>query len=107
MGAGQLTVSGRSAGAHLCTFLLRAGEAAPPVRGAFLLSGVYDLAPLQASFLALLIALTDEEVLSFTPLTQRHATGAAIRILVGDEETGPFTIRPPRWRSGSRGTASP
>nr|WP_210272826.1 alpha/beta hydrolase [Chthonobacter rhizosphaerae] len=86
----RLTVGGHSAGAHLCTFLLRAGKAAPPVRGAFLLSGVYDLAPLQASFLAPLIALTDEEVRSFTPLTQSHATGAAVHILVGDEETAPF-----------------
>lgn len=84
----RLTVGGHSAGAHLSTVLFQAGQ--PPLRGAFLLSGVYDLVPLQTSFLAPLIAITDEEARDFSPLTQRHATDAPIHILLGERETAPF-----------------
>jgi arylformamidase len=86
----RLTVSGHSAGAHLASLLMTRGEAPSGVRGALLLSGVYDLAPLQTSFLEPLIGLTDAEVAAFSPLTQHFAPGAETVILHGERETPPF-----------------
>ncbi|MFP5076130.1 alpha/beta hydrolase [Rhizobium sp. YIM 134829] len=86
----RLSVSGHSAGAHLATFLLHAGRERPAIREALLLGGLYDLKPLQHSFLQEEIGLTDEEVARFTPLTQDHDPACRANILVGGEETAPF-----------------
>ncbi|TGU67257.1 alpha/beta hydrolase, partial [Mesorhizobium sp. M1C.F.Ca.ET.144.01.1.1] len=48
----QLTVSGHSAGAHLATMLFGGHSRPSGIKGALLLSGIYDLRPLQESFLA-------------------------------------------------------
>jgi arylformamidase len=85
-----LSVSGHSAGAHLCCWLLDPEASGVRVRSALLLSGVYDLAPLQDSFLRDLIALTDEEVTSWSPLRRRLRTEAAVAVIVGERETAPF-----------------
>jgi arylformamidase len=85
-----LSISGHSAGAHLCCWLLSADADTPPIRSALLLSGVYDLAPLRSSFLHALIALTDDEVERWSPLTTRFATTATILVAVGEVETAPF-----------------
>jgi len=92
----RLTVSGHSAGAHLATFLMEQDamsspqEAATTLRGALLLGGIYDIAPLQHSFLAPLIGLTDDEVARFSPLRRAHRAEVAATILHGAEETEPF-----------------
>jgi len=86
----RLTVSGHSAGAHLATFLLVLDEPSPPVKGALLLGGVYDIKPLQDSFLQPLIGLTDQEVEDCAPLHQRYRPGIGVSILHGDRETEPF-----------------
>lgn len=86
----RLSISGHSAGAHLCTFLFSHDTPSPEVKSALLLGGLYDLKPLQSSFLAQEIALTDAEVAAFTPLTQRHDPRTRVSILVGSEETPPF-----------------
>jgi arylformamidase len=87
--AENITVSGHSAGAHLCTFLFEEGRASS-VRSALLLGGLYDLKPLQSSFLKDEIALTDDEVGRFSPLTRRHRPDVAVSVLVGERETAPF-----------------
>ena len=86
----RLSVSGHSAGAHLATFLLHAEQERPAFRNALLLGGLYDLKPLQHSFLQEEIGLTDEEVARFTPLTQDHDPTCRTTILVGGDETAPF-----------------
>lgn len=85
-----LSISGHSAGAHLCCWLLDAGFPDRSVRSALLLSGIYDLAPLQASFLHDLIGLTDEEVSRWSPLRANIGAGTHVTILVGERETRPF-----------------
>lgn len=60
------------------------------IGSALLLSGLYDLRPLQDSFLRDEIALTDEEVARFSPLALRYASRTRIDVLVGAEETAPF-----------------
>jgi arylformamidase len=86
----QMTISGHSAGAHLCTFLFNAGGKPSGIRGALLLGGIYDLKPLQSSFLKPLIGITDEEVRLFTPINLRHDPSVTTMLLVGQAETEPF-----------------
>ncbi|MBB3773676.1 arylformamidase [Angulomicrobium tetraedrale] len=89
----RLTVSGHSAGAHLAALLFDDRQPAT-LHGALLLSGLYDLAPLQASFLKELIALTDAEVTRFSPLRRDYGAQARgnprVELLVGERETPPF-----------------
>ena len=87
---GSLTISGHSAGAHLATFLIQGNSGASDVQAAFLLGGVYDLAPLQQSFLKDEISLTNEEVAAFSPISQTHNPGCRVTIAVGENETAPF-----------------
>lgn len=86
----RLTVSGHSAGAHLAGLLFDDADRPSGIRGALLLSGLYDLKPLQTSFLAAEIGITDEEVALFTPLTHRFDPAVAVKIAVGAAETPPF-----------------
>ena len=85
-----LTVSGHSAGAHLATLLFDGDNRPSGIKAALLLGGLYDLKPLQRSFLEPLIGITDEEAAAFTPMTRRHDPKTAVTILVGDQETQPF-----------------
>lgn len=86
----RLTISGHSAGAHLGALLFDASQPAGRISGAVLISGIYDLAPLQNSFLRELIDLADEEVRDFSPLARDYRAGPHVRLLVGKLETAPF-----------------
>lgn len=87
---GRISVSGHSAGAHLATFLFEKTPASSQIRAALLLGGLYDLKPLQTSFLQPLIGITDEEAAVFTPMMRQHDPGTAVTIMVGEQETPPF-----------------
>ncbi|OLP57883.1 esterase [Xaviernesmea oryzae] len=86
----RLSVSGHSAGAHLASFLLHEDRPHPGAKTAFLLGGLYDLKPLQSSFLAAEIGLTDEEVRRFTPLMQAYDPACEVILAIGADETPPF-----------------
>ena len=86
----KLTVSGHSAGAHLAALLFTRDEAPSGVKGALLLSGVYDLAPLQDSFLQPLIGITDKEAGEWSPLLREFEVGIDVAVLHGERETEPF-----------------
>ena len=86
----RLTVSGHSAGAHLATFLFEKAPMPSRILAALLLGGLYDLKPLQGSFLEPLIGITDAEADAFTPMTRWHEPETAVTILVGEQETPPF-----------------
>lgn len=86
----QLSVSGHSAGAHLATFAFAEGAVMPRLKSALLLSGIYDLWPLQSSFLQPLIGLTEQEVTLFSPRRLRHAAGVNVTVAFGERETDPF-----------------
>ncbi|MDO8361159.1 MAG: alpha/beta hydrolase [Devosia sp.] len=85
----RLTISGHSAGAQLCCWLLDASRTVP-VQSALLVSGIYDLAPLQHSFLQPEIGLTDDEIARWSPLRASFSTAAKVTIMVGQLETAPF-----------------
>lgn len=90
--ASRLSVSGHSAGAHLATYWFDVATPAG-VKSALLLGGIYDLVPLQSSFLANEIALTDLEVSSFSPLDHRHHRTTRVRLAYGEKETPPFAVQ--------------
>lgn len=86
----RFSISGHSAGAHLATFTFCAGADVPKPTSALLLSGVYDLRPLQSSYLQPLIGLTDQEVAAFSPLLLPHEAGPLVAVAYGELETDPF-----------------
>jgi arylformamidase len=86
----RLTVSGHSAGAHLAAMLFAEDNRPSGIRRALLLGGLYDLKPLQTSFLAPEIAITDQEAARFSPITHHFDGNMAVEILVGADETAPF-----------------
>jgi arylformamidase len=88
--AARFSVSGHSAGAHLASFTFAAGAPGPRPASALLLSGVYELKPLQSSFLGPLIGLTDHEVAAFSPLRLEHEGGTRVAVCYGEQETDPF-----------------
>ncbi|AJD44483.1 alpha/beta hydrolase [Rhizobium sp. SEMIA 4085] len=90
---GRFSVSGHSAGAHLATFLFNRSVVPSGVIAAFLLGGLYDLEPLQTSFLRDEIALSDEEVRRFTPMHREHDPATRVAIMTGELETNPFKIQ--------------
>lgn len=96
--AKRLSVSGHSAGAHLACALLETDSPVTP-NGALLLSGIYDMAPLQNSFLQPLIGLTDDEARNFSPLTKAYRVGTQVSLLVGEHETLPFHTQADAMRS--------
>lgn len=87
---GLLTVSGHSAGAHLATMLFNDGSRPSGIKAAMLLGGLYDLRPLQTSFLAGEIAITDDEAGRLSPIDHRFDRSVAVEISVGADETPPF-----------------
>ncbi|MDB5552291.1 MAG: alpha/beta hydrolase [Rhizobium sp.] len=86
----RLTISGHSAGAHLSTFLFNEPGIPSGIHSALLLGGLYELKPLQSSFLHSEIGITDREVADFTPMTHRHDPATKVDILLGSDETPPF-----------------
>lgn len=86
----RLSVSGHSAGAHLATFLFHRQNSALPVRDALLLGGIYSLQPLQNSFLASEIGITDMEVAVYSPISHVYDSACKVIVAVGADETLPF-----------------
>ena len=86
----MLTVSGHSAGAHLAAMLFDDDSRPSGIKAALLLGGIYDLKPLQTSFLASEIAITDEEVELYSPISHRFDPSVHVEIAVGSNETLPF-----------------
>ena len=87
--AERLSVSGHSAGAHLACFLLMK-ESPVAATSVLALSGIYDLEPLQRSFLQPELALTDTEVDRLSPLSLEFTRPARVILMAGAAETPPF-----------------
>lgn len=91
----RLTASGHSAGGHLVSLL---AATAPdetsvqlaPLRGLMMVSGIFDLSGIPASFLRHENQMTPEEARDFSILSARHHPGPQRIIALGQEETAPF-----------------
>ena len=92
----RLVVAGHSAGAHLAAALL-AGQGGPQaaaaVAGAVLISGVYDLAPLAASYVNDIAGLDADEVRDCSPLRARPGRDVPVHALVGADEPEAFHVQ--------------
>ncbi|MEQ1901200.1 MAG: alpha/beta hydrolase [Devosia sp.] len=93
-----LSASGHSAGAHLCSYLASRSPhestlPAPPVKSLLLLSGIYDLRPITASYLQPTLGLTPEEVAQWSPFEAVPSPETHFEIAVGHQETEPFHIQ--------------
>ncbi|MFQ3787776.1 alpha/beta hydrolase [Halomonas sp. A29] len=103
--ATRLTVSGHSAGAHLASYLAASGpeESVPPalpgLRGLLLVSGIYDLTDIPASFLKYEAQMTPAEASAWSPLTSRHLEGPRRIVMVGEMDTPPFHVQGQQFAS--------
>lgn len=92
----RLSVSGHSAGGHLCAMLLATrweeeyGLPDDLIRGALSISGLYDLAPFPWSWLQPKLQLTGRDVADYSPLHQPCRVPARVRLVAGGEESDEF-----------------
>lgn len=92
----RITVSGHSAGAHLCSYLAAEGPlepvhpALPELKGMLLISGIYDLSGIPDSFLKHEAEMTHTEAAAWSPLQSSHHMGPLRIIAYGADETPPF-----------------
>ena len=92
----RITLSGHSAGAHLGAMLLATdweadyGLPGDLVRGACLLSGLYDLRPLRYTWLQPWLQLDGDQCQRLSPIECVPARGPRIVLAVGDAESEEF-----------------
>ncbi|GHE20614.1 alpha/beta hydrolase [Halomonas urumqiensis] len=93
---GQISISGHSAGGHLCGMLLATdwqGEFGLPrelIKGALCVSGLYDLGPFPWSWLQPKLQLDGRDVVEFSPLFQACRVPAAVHLAAGGRESTEF-----------------
>lgn len=86
----ELILVGHSAGAHLAALLLDH----PRVNRAILLSGIYDLTPIQYTPLNQTLQLTELEIQRLSPITQIHPYSIHYEVYCGADE-----LETLRWQS--------
>jgi arylformamidase len=91
----QVFLSGHSAGAHLSGCMLTTdwgarGMTANPIRGALLLSGLYELHPVVLSSRRAYVHLTEDEVNDLSPIRHLHRVKPPITIISADEDSPEF-----------------
>jgi len=98
----RIFVSGHSAGGHLTAVLAatdwaaETGGPADLMKGGIALSGIYDLAPIQAGYMQETLALTDAEVERDSPLNFAAAPVMPLLVVPGGGESDAF-----KWQSRS------
>mgnify|MGYP003677503162 CR=1 FL=1 len=92
----QLSISGHSAGGHLCAMLMATdweGTFGLPnqlIRGALCISGLYDLRPFPWSWLQPKLQLSGRDVQEFSPLWLPCHVPAPIKLVAGGRESEEF-----------------
>ncbi|CUU58964.1 arylformamidase [Parafrankia irregularis] len=108
----RIFVSGSSAGAHLAAMCLVDGWLPAPlhptdvIRGACLLSGIYDLEPLRHTYVGEQIRLTAAEAARNSPFHRLRGTGAVPSLIIarGDNETSAFAAQHRQFVSALTGS---
>lgn len=106
----RIYVVGHSAGAHLTVMAALTdwegdyGLPANLIKGAFAISGLYDLRPLPYSFVGPALQLTGREILELSPmLLDLPAHAPPLRVAYGEDETAEFLRQSDdflaRWRA--------
>ncbi|SEL07918.1 alpha/beta hydrolase [Halomonas daqiaonensis] len=92
----QLSISGHSAGGHLCGMLLATdwereyGLPNDLIRGALCVSGLYDLGPFPWSWLQPKLQLTGRDVADYSPVLLPCHVPAGVKLVAGGEESSEF-----------------
>ncbi|MGP9588838.1 alpha/beta hydrolase [Halomonas sp. AOP42-B2-16] len=92
----QLSISGHSAGGHLCALLMSTdwegifGLPNQLIRGALCVSGLYDLRPFPWSWLQPKLQLTGRDVQEFSPLWLACRVPAEVKLVAGALESAEF-----------------
>ena len=93
----RIFVSGHSAGGHLTAMMMATdwpafGDGLPPdlVKGGCAISGIYDLEPIQLTFMQETLGFTSEQVARNSPLSLFPATEAPLVVAVGGDESEEF-----------------
>ncbi|TDB98874.1 alpha/beta hydrolase [Actinomadura sp. 7K534] len=100
---GRVFLSGSSAGAHLVAMFLEDGRPGPGtrirdvVRGATLLSGLYDLEPLRRTYIGAAIGLTPAESARNSPIGRPHRELPPLVVARGGAETEAFADQQERY----------
>jgi len=93
---GRMVLGGSSAGAHLAAMMLsptaQRALGLPPmvVRGAVLVSGLYDLEPVQATEPNAWLQLDVQDARALSPLHDLPDPGCRLSVAVADQDTGEF-----------------
>lgn len=85
----RIVLSGHSVGAHLAALMLagqQGDDLAKMFCGAVLISGVFDLEPVAASFINDLARLNTQEVQTLSPVLLQPAVDVPVHLLVGGAE---------------------
>ncbi|GIX12887.1 MAG: esterase [Paracoccaceae bacterium] len=94
--ARRIVISGHSAGAHLAAAMLAGlggAQAAALPCGAVLVSGVYDLAPVAASYVNDLVGITPAQTDALSPLLFPPRHQVPVHLLVGADEPEAFLLQ--------------
>ena len=94
--ADKIILAGHSAGGHLaasviCDVLGRGVHRL--IRGAVLISGVFELAPIARSYVNDLTRMTDAETNTLSPLRHRVKAQVPVHILIGSDEPEAFQVQ--------------
>lgn len=98
----QIFVSGHSAGGHLTAMLAAtnwetfSGAPKDLIKGGIALSGIYDLTPVQHSYMQETLALTDEELANYSPQFFETVPSIPLIVAPGSAESNAF-----RYQSAS------
>ncbi len=91
----RITISGHSAGAHLCAMLLsrdwaREGVPRDTIKGAVLVSGVYDLEPIRLSYVGEPLRLSEAQVAAWSPIRLEPLADCPATLIWGENDTEEF-----------------
>ena len=92
----RLVIAGHSAGAQLAAAILCGlGEVNPAIidaiHGLILVSGVYDLNPVAASYVNDLVAMDGTDIANLSPLFYQPLKNIPVHILIGEDEPSAFS----------------
>jgi arylformamidase len=91
----RLTVSGHSAGAHLCAMLLATnwevhGISDDFIKSGLLISGIFDLEPVRLSYVNIALHLTAQQAIEWSPQPSKIRTASRVKVVWGEYETSEF-----------------
>ncbi len=92
----RIVLAGHSAGAHLAAAVLTdvlGRNVGRDLAGFILLSGVYELAPIAASYVNDVVGMSESEIARLSPARYQPKTSAPVHLVVGQGEPEAFRVQ--------------